>query len=250
MCARAAEMARRTLQWLKLIAQTNPEVGGRLLVNFARECCGAVAEWSEANPSAAKSIAKHAPDWPCVYGLHLAIQEDTLDRLWELGLGASHPVASAITPKLLRPAVTARAGKRLKRKTTKGIDLRKPANRQAAMIFDCLTESRATFEGDQRRCAAGDHVMPGWRAEANALPPLSYQSAEAWFEVGWKGCRESEIIDGMTDKHGMSLGDYRRFHKETGREATNVRQGARELVRKAFLTMVRRHLAASKNSDR
>ncbi|MSU48813.1 MAG: hypothetical protein EXS37_06965, partial [Opitutus sp.] len=235
--SRSNKAAEHAIEWISMLADAVPETAGPVLITLARRYCGAVAEWSSKNPESAKRIARRKPDWPLVYGRHVAIREDTASALDALELGEDHPVAAAIMPRVI--AVDARTGERTMRK---GIDLRKPANRQAAMIFDAIIESRQNYERDIGECQRRGHRMPEWRTKANSLPPFSTKvSGKIWqdaFDIGWDGCRKTELLPTMLGSDDKPLGYYRRFHKATAREQTNIDDGARERVKDAFLNMV------------
>jgi len=207
---------------------------------MAGRYCEAVADWAEKCPNEAKAIARKMPDWPALQGRHSAIMRDTEASLDALQLGDEHPVAAAI---MARRKIDPKTGHE---KKTKGIDLSKGANRQAAMIFDALTESRKTFAQDFEQCALRKTRMPQWRIDAELLDPLSPSTKEDWFRVGWAGCDESDLIPSMLGSDEKPLGYYRRFHNSAPRRGetnippskASIKEGTEGRVRKAFFAMV------------
>lgn len=228
MAAKSEAAAVHSLLWLEQTAAADPRNAGPKLVSIARRFCEAVADWVEKCPEEATDLARKLPDWPALHGRHFAIKKDTGELLEKLKLGEDHPVASAIMPKTVVDPVT---GKKRKRK---GIDLSKGANRQAAMIFDAITESRRTFLSDLAQHGLGR--MPKWRIAAETLNPLSVLTGEEWFNAGWLACDESGLIEKLIGDDGRPLGHYRRFHKPA--ERASVREGTMTRVRDAFYAMI------------
>jgi hypothetical protein len=221
---KSARNAMLALRWLKQAATTNPVYHGADFVNIARRFCEEVADWVEQCPTEAVEVAKKMPDWPVIHGRHFAIITETQSSLERLCLGDDHPVTSAIMAKRVVDPKTGKVRKR------KGIDLSKPANRQAAAIFDAILQSRKMF-----------------------LNPISPSTADEWFRVGWSGCNESGIIPEMMGAENKPLGHYRRFHKSTRsnldqktlkvrnlEEKSSITEGTKTRVRDAFLEMVKR----------
>jgi hypothetical protein len=242
---KSARNAMLALRWLKQAATTNPVYHGADFVNIARRFCEEVADWVEQCPTEAVEVAKKMPDWPVIHGRHFAIITETQSSLERLCLGDDHPVTSAIMAKRVVDPKTGKVRKR------KGIDLSKPANRQAAAIFDAILQSRKMFLNDLANYGPGQ--MPQWRTAAQQLGPISPSTADEWFRVGWSGCNESGIIPEMMGAENKPLGHYRRFHKSTRsnldqktlkvrnlEEKSSITEGTKTRVRDAFLEMVKR----------
>lgn len=229
---------------LAVRAVDGEEGAATTLVDAATLFAVKVKELSLKQPELFRSLARQRCEWPSVISFHRDWELENEEIIKASELGAEHPLSKM--KKISKRAARLQQTRQVLHVTANRLVDLVEATRQSLQRFVLPKESwshkkgsRKTTLDDVERMAG--KTLPHWMVDASYLDALSKSNAKMWFNVGWVA-----IYDLMNERPEelprlKEVGEYRRMRRKDagggkGTRETNVREGVKIQLRKAFLT--------------